>query len=233
MPLCIPFLALTCYNGTCYSISAVKSLPETWILPSQQWISVTSPLQYTVKRHYFTPCLQQHWRTSRLGRVRKALWGTAAVEITPVRRTQCDSGARVLAETTTVSGVASQDGSPSCTINAWTTYMVPLWDTTWSLVFRFVPQCCYIEKKESGIGAITLLISSYWVSSHIINILLRILTLTSYKRTDILVPILRQINSVYSTTLYTYVCMILKSVLILSIDISPGIPCYLYLSGCL
>jgi hypothetical protein len=181
MPLCIPFLALTCYNGTWNSISAVKLLSETWILPSQQWMSVTSPLQYTVKRHYFTPCRQQHWRTSRLGRVRNALWDTAAVEITPIRRTQCDSGARVLAETTTVSGVASQDGSHSYAIKAWTTYMVPLWDTTWLLAFRFVPQCCYTERKESGIGAITLFISSYWLSWHVINIFLRILTLTPSK----------------------------------------------------
>lgn len=200
--LCLPFLSLTCYNGTCYSMSAVEFLPEPWILPSQQWISVTSPLQYTVKQHYFTPCLQQHWRTSRLGSVRKALWDTAAVQISPVRRTHCDSGTRVLAETTTVSGVVSQDGSPSCAINAWTTYMVPLWDTTWLLVFRFVPQCCYIEMKESGIEAITFSISSYWLSSHVINILLRILTLATPKRPDILVPVLRQINSLYSTTLY-------------------------------
>lgn len=149
-PRSIPFLpilppnAAMHYNGTCCSKSAVKSLPEPWILPSQQWMSVTSPLQYTVKQHYFTPCLQQHWRTSRLGHVRKALCGTAAVQITPNRRTQCDFGTRALAETTTVSGVASHDGSSSCAINAWTTYMVPLWDTTWLLVFRFVPQCCYI-----------------------------------------------------------------------------------------
>jgi hypothetical protein len=165
-------------------------------------MSVTSPLQYTVKQHYFTPCLQQHWHTLWLGRVRKALWGTAAVQITAIRRTQCDSGARVLAETTTISGVASQDGSPSCAINAWTNYMVSLWDTTWLLVFRFVPQCCYIGNKGSGIGAITLLISICWVSPRVINILLRILTPPPTKRTDILVPILRQINSVYSTTLY-------------------------------
>jgi len=193
---------LTCYNSTCHRMSAVKSLPEPWILPSQQWISVTSPLQFTVKQHCFTPCLQQHWRTSWLGRVQKALWDTAAVQITPIWRTQRDSGARVLAETTTVSGVVSQDGSSSCATNAWTSYMVPLWDTTWLLAFRFVPQCCYIEKKASGIGATTLSISSYWISSHVINILLRILILTPPKRPDILVPVLRQINSLCSTTLY-------------------------------
>jgi hypothetical protein len=63
-------------------------------------------------------------------------------------------------------------------------------------------RCCYIHKKESVTGAITHLISSYWVSSHVINILLRILIPPQHKRPDILVPILRKISSGYSNTLY-------------------------------
>jgi hypothetical protein len=219
--LCIFFLRITCYNGTRSSMSAVRYLPETQNVPSQQWMSVTSPLQYTVKQHYFTPCLQQHWRSSRRGRVQKALWDTAAVQITPIRRTQCDSGARVLAETTTISGVASQDGSPSCAMKAWTTYMVRLWGTTWLLVLRFVPQCCYIEKTER---------KRYWnyqsfkfkplsIVTRKINILLRILNP---------LPIMRQKNSVYITKLYDFKIYIN---IIYRYMCSPGIPCCLFLSG--